>query len=396
MSIINTALIGKLKKSKADKSNVLELDNTTVFTPVNDYNPATKLYVDNLIDSQNEAVEIDYDNTTSGIVSTNVQDALDEVYINSGTKINIFSRRESEEFIATSGQTVFNTSLDLFDVEVFLNGIKLDESDYTISGSDLTLVESAELDDIVEIIDYGSQDLTGETFITGTSEPSDPHLGTVWQDISDTITIIKIWNGDSWVILGNLETSYSKTSYTIGTSEGVYDGDLSEFPVSYSIGLIEVYYDGLKLTEEEYTATNGTSITLVSPGVSGSNIEFISFAHATSEFYYNKDEVDELLAGSGKGSYETSGTSTQVIDSFDVTEYRSGEYLITVTSSSGYQTLKLITMYNGVNAINTIYGDIGDTLGVFDTSMNGDNLEIEFTPTDSVAVIQFSKTLIQL
>ena len=31
---------------KADKSNVLELDNTTTFTPTSDYEPATKKYVD--------------------------------------------------------------------------------------------------------------------------------------------------------------------------------------------------------------------------------------------------------------------------------------------------------------------------------------------------------------
>src|SRR6056297_468673 len=32
--------------NKADKTNVLEKDNTTEFTPTGDYNPATKKYVD--------------------------------------------------------------------------------------------------------------------------------------------------------------------------------------------------------------------------------------------------------------------------------------------------------------------------------------------------------------
>jgi len=32
--------------AKANKTNVLELDNTTVFTPDADYEPATKKYVD--------------------------------------------------------------------------------------------------------------------------------------------------------------------------------------------------------------------------------------------------------------------------------------------------------------------------------------------------------------
>tara|TARA_R110000850_G_scaffold240615_2_gene365146 strand:- start:346 stop:621 length:276 start_codon:yes stop_codon:yes gene_type:complete len=45
-----TALDSKLEAGditgKADKTNVLELDNTTAFTPNSDYEPATKKYVD--------------------------------------------------------------------------------------------------------------------------------------------------------------------------------------------------------------------------------------------------------------------------------------------------------------------------------------------------------------
>lgn len=44
--------------SKADKTNVLELDNTDVFTPTLDYHPATKKYVDDfIVPSATESVE---------------------------------------------------------------------------------------------------------------------------------------------------------------------------------------------------------------------------------------------------------------------------------------------------------------------------------------------------
>ncbi len=42
----NITDISGLDSDKADKTNVLELDNTTVFTPDSDYEPATKKYVD--------------------------------------------------------------------------------------------------------------------------------------------------------------------------------------------------------------------------------------------------------------------------------------------------------------------------------------------------------------
>lgn len=46
MSIINLAQLLKLKKKKADKDNVLEKDNVTPFTPTDDWQPATKKYID--------------------------------------------------------------------------------------------------------------------------------------------------------------------------------------------------------------------------------------------------------------------------------------------------------------------------------------------------------------
>ena len=44
--VTNNATVIWLWDNKADKSNVLEKDNTTPYTPTTDYNPATKEYVD--------------------------------------------------------------------------------------------------------------------------------------------------------------------------------------------------------------------------------------------------------------------------------------------------------------------------------------------------------------
>jgi len=91
-------------------------------------------------------------------------------------------------FTATAGQTTFsgtddhNRTLSYTDAEftdVFLNGIKLDKSDYTAtSGTSIVLDEAAAVDDIVEVIAFDtfsvfsgefSQDLTvgGNVSVTG-------------------------------------------------------------------------------------------------------------------------------------------------------------------------------------------------------------------------------------
>lgn len=58
MSILNLALIQKLRKLKADKTNVLEKDNTVPYEPTQPYHPATKKYVDTYVKTYVDNVEL--------------------------------------------------------------------------------------------------------------------------------------------------------------------------------------------------------------------------------------------------------------------------------------------------------------------------------------------------
>ena len=58
MSILNLALIQKLRKLKADKSNVLEKDNTSPYEPTQPYHPTTKKYVDAHVKTYVDNVEL--------------------------------------------------------------------------------------------------------------------------------------------------------------------------------------------------------------------------------------------------------------------------------------------------------------------------------------------------
>mgnify|MGYP000196162986 FL=1 len=322
------------------------------------------------------------------------------------SNVNVFSRRETQDFTATAGQTIFSTSLGLFDVEVFYNGFKLDGEDYTISNGVITLLEAAQAGDNIEVIDYGSQDLTGETFISGSFEPSTPSLGTVWQDTRTPEPIIKIWNGTQWVLIGNVDTAYNKRVFEVTTPT-------SAFNAGYTIGLVEVFLNGLKLADTEYNALDGVTVNLVQPAQTGDHLEIIALTPLTSNLfysksevdvlisnidltnYYTKAEVDQMIAGAGTGSSTTSGVTAQVVDSFSTTAYRSGEYLLMVTGTSGFMTLKMMVLFNGTIALNSQYGQLGTDLGTFDTSVVGDTVQIMFTPIDSTSVVQFSRTLIE-
>ena len=49
------------------------------------------------------------------------------------------------------------------------------------------------------------------------------------------------------------------------------------FTVSYTVGLIQVFMNGIKLSGSDFTATNGTSVTLASGAAAGDLLEFVVF-----------------------------------------------------------------------------------------------------------------------
>lgn len=112
-SAINTLVdteVGALNSTKADKTNVLELDNETPYTPSNSYNPATKLYVDTVTSGGGGGTADG--NTTYGVSVEESEGAVfirlsgsdsttDDVYIQAGDNITI-SRSDADTLTISS------------------------------------------------------------------------------------------------------------------------------------------------------------------------------------------------------------------------------------------------------------------------------------------------------
>jgi hypothetical protein len=64
--------------------------------------------------------------------------------------------------------------------------------------------------------------------------------------------------------------AYTRTSFTATAGQTV-------FTVSYTVGVIEVYVNGVLLNGSDYTATNGTSVTLASACSAGDIVEVLAF-----------------------------------------------------------------------------------------------------------------------
>ena len=68
----------------------------------------------------------------------------------------------------------------------------------------------------------------------------------------------------------NVTTSYSRTSFTATASQ-------TTFSVTYTVGYIEVFLNGVLLNSSDYTATNGTSVVLAVGATLNSIVEFIAY-----------------------------------------------------------------------------------------------------------------------
>ena len=79
--------------TKADKSNVLELDNTTAYTPSEDYHPATKKYVDDVKDV-----------ATWGHIYNNIEDQEDLMQLinDRPTKLQVLTLDNIEAYTPTN------------------------------------------------------------------------------------------------------------------------------------------------------------------------------------------------------------------------------------------------------------------------------------------------------
>jgi hypothetical protein len=75
----------------------------------------------------------------------------------------------------------------------------------------------------------------------------------------------------SWVSQSN---AYTRTSFTATVGQ-------TTFTVSYTVGYIQVYVNGVLLNASDYTASNGTSVVLAQGRATGDIVEVIAFATGT-------------------------------------------------------------------------------------------------------------------
>jgi len=135
-------------------------------------------------------------------------------------------------------------------------------------------------------------------------------------------------------------------------------------------------------------------------GLRGGNVDTSAVLTITSNVSITDTELSINESVFSSINVQTSGTSEQIVDNFDLTTYQAAEYVVSIkdNAANGYQVSKLILLHDTGDAYVTEYGVIysNGMLGTFSANANVTHSRLTVTPTQSNTQLKISRTLIKV
>lgn len=97
-------------------------------------------------------------------------------------------------------------------------------------------------------------------------------------------------SGDAIVFITAIAADLQPTTFT--TSVFTATANQTTFTVSYTVGFVEVFLNGAKLSAADFTATNGTSIVLASGATVGDTLDVVAYGTQTIANVYTQTQSD--------------------------------------------------------------------------------------------------------
>ena len=221
---------------------------------------------------------------------------------------------------------------------------------YTSSGTALsrdTVLSSSNSGNLVNF-PAGSKDV----FVTYPAERA------VWVDAVGTSGNVLTSDGSVWISSAP-STAYTRTSFTATASQ-------TTFTVTYTVGYVEVFLNGVLLNGTDYTASNGTTVVLAVAAALNDIVE--TFAYNTLAIA--NTSATNLLGGSagsivyqtgaGATGFSAAGTSGQVL--------LSGATGSPTWSTLGTGVATFLATPSSANLAAAVTDETGSGVLVFDTS----------------------------
>lgn len=121
-------------------------------------------------------------------------------------------------------------------------------------------------------------------------------------------------------------------------------------------------------------------------------ISDVNFGNSTVNVTTTRNSVEQVKVSSNTST----NTDLQAIDTFALADYRSGKYLISVTSGSAYQVTELVVLHDGTSAYTTEYATLvsGSTLAQFSANVLSGNIRLNATPSSASTTFKYQRTLL--
>ena len=124
-------------------------------------------------------------------------------------------------------------------------------------------------------------------------------------------------SGDAIVFITAIAADLQPTTFT--TSVFTATANQTTFSVSYTVGFVEVFLNGAKLSAADFTATNGTSIVLASGATVGDTLDVVAYGTQTIANVYTQSQSDARYLQLTGGTLTGDLTGTTSTFSGDVT-----------------------------------------------------------------------------
>ena len=159
----------------------------------------------------------------------------------------------------------------------------------------------------------------GERYRVSANAPTTSlDAGDLWFDTTNNV--MKVYGSSGFANAGSsVNGTSNREDFVVGTSSGGYNGSTTVFPITYDAGFVDVYLNGIKLQPADFTATNGTSVTLLSAAQTNDTVSLVAFGTFNVANFSINDANDVNTGGVSNGQVLAFNSSTSDFEPTTIT-----------------------------------------------------------------------------
>lgn len=179
---------------------------------------------------------------------------------------------------------------------------------------------------------------------------------------------MKVYGGSGWQSVGStVNGTAQRYRYIATASQTTFTGvDSNTNTLAYDVGFIDVYLNGVRLDQTDYTATSGDSVVLASGAAASDEVNIVAYGNFELADHYNKTDADSRFANvagdtfTGDVTLDKAGTGATLSirntsDSNRGFIARTGTSKVQVGTNSGVYDLEFVIDGNAKAKIDTSF-----------------------------------------